>query len=271
MDDHRMSHTSRMNRRIPPDRADELFFYAKRVVADDEGWRIDVDPAHCLTGYADEVDVAYPLRELGVDERRIANGRTVYEGRIPFSAGVVLLVEGTFVMLYRDADAPSDPCKWTSPAGRCDHDPTQTAYRELYEELLVRANGRPAVVEVGDESAVARYETTLRERGFDHPREQWLRLPASVPDRYDSLHVPVETHYGDERHVGRFWPYWDDAKETLELRTILEIQRPGDGPSLSFSDPEYGRRVEQFTLDDLLSLSSDELVPANAALREEIS
>jgi len=265
-----------MNDRIPPERADELFLYATRVTHDRHRgrWTVEVDPENCLTGYADEVDEAAPLEELTTTAPTTTKSeeKTTYAGRIPFSAGVIVLVGDAFVLLRRDEAAPVDPLMWTSPAGRCDARPRTTALRELAEELLVRADGRAAVLtppEAGDEAADA-YRETLRRNGIHSPRDRWVELPMTVPDEYADALVPVETQYDDDSFVDDFWVYYDETNSTLELRKVYRLDTPDDVDTVTFADGEYDRTTSVVSRRELFAVDDDDLVPANRAFRAEL-
>lgn len=274
-----------MNDRIPPERADELFFYARRVTHDRRRgrWTITVDPDSCITGYADDVEVPVALEELTATapEQTTSDGTTTYSGRIPFSAGVILLVDDAFVLLRRDAAAPVDPLMWTSPAGRCDADPTTTALRELYEELLVQADGRAAVVKPpengvhgdGDPNSgdvIEAYRKTLQRNGVYSPRNRWVEVNTTVPPEYTDELERVETRYGDESFVDDFWAYWDEQSSTLELRKVYRLDRPADVDAVTFADAEYERKTSVVPRERLFSFDDADLVPTNRAFRTAV-
>lgn len=264
-----------MNDRIPERREDELFFYANRLVYDGETdrWEIHVDPDDCLTGYADAVDVSHPIAAIEDSEPTVRNegSRVVYEGRLLFSAGVILLIDGHVVLLYRDAEAPVDPCKWTSPAGRCDNTPGRTALQELYEELLVVSDGRPVHIAVPDrETLTGPYQRTLRNNGIYASTTDWETVTAGCPPDYEPVVSTVETHYGDETAVDEFWAYFNTDSSVLELRYIIEISTPDSIPMIRFEDGEYDRQTALFTHDELQAIPTEDLVPANAAFRDRL-
>lgn len=265
-----------MDDHIPEHRKDELFFYAEQIVHDMEAdcWEIHVNPDECLTGYANNVDVPHSLEAIGNSDPTVhkEGSRVIYEGRLLFSAGVILLIDDHMVMQYRDPGAPVDPCRWTSPAGRCDTTPEQTARQELYEELLVLAGDRPAhVVISGEEQLTGVYQQTLRHNGIHSPTTDWETIPTNRPPRYNSVISTVETYYGNENYIDKFWAYFDDSSSTLELRYVKEMNVPDSVPMVRFSDAEYSRETALFSQEELQSLPDDELVPANEAFRNVIA
>lgn len=275
-----------MNDRIPPKRADELFFYATRVAHDRRRgrWTITVDPDGFLTGYADDIEEAAPLEELTATSpaQTTGDGTTTYSGRIPFSSGVILLVGDAFVLLRRDAAAPVDPLMWTSPAGRCDADPRTTALRELYEELLVQADGRAAVVKPPKDGVhsdgnrnsgaevIETYRKTLQRNGIYSPRDRWVEMDTTVPPEYADALERVETRYGDESFVDDFWAYWDEKSSTLELRKVYRLDLPTDVDAVTFTDGEYERTTSVVPRERLFAFNDDDLVPTNRAFRTAV-
>lgn len=264
-----------MQERIPATQRDKRFFYASEIRHDAQNgeWHIRIDPEDCLTGYSDVVDEDPQLGEISdrsLTVREMVDA-TVYEGPILLSAGVVLCVGDRFVLFERDADAPVAPLTWTSPAGRCDTTPIRTALGELYEELLISADGRPAVVAPPDHEPVTDvYDRTLRWNGIDTDPDDWVRVDAVTPDQFADLQATVITEYGDERHKTMFWPYLDETNSTLELRKIYRIETPEDVNSLRFEDAEFDRRTGVLTKSELLAMDDDELVPTNRAFRDTL-
>jgi 8-oxo-dGTP pyrophosphatase MutT (NUDIX family) len=267
------NHANGMDGRIPEDRRDEVFFYAREIHHDErtDEWTVQLDSENCLTGYSDDVDFSPSVDEIS--GRSLASHEegetTVYEGPVLLSAGVVLCVNDRFVLFERDADAPVDPLRWTSPAGRCDTTPRRTALKELYEELLVIADGRPALIVPPEGDAHEDvYDETLRRNGIHSPPEDWVRLRADVPEQFRHLYARVTTAYGEDRYVDEFWPFLDEASSTLELRKVYRIEPGEEVGSLQFEDGEYGRKTEVVTEGELVAMDRDDLVATNRAFRD---
>lgn len=252
---------------------DAVFAVAERVVYDAEAnrWMLRIDPEEGLVGEP----VGTPVADVQADppDRTVSGDRTVLEGPVLFSAGVVTLIDGGFVLLYRDTGAPTAPERWTSPAGRGDHDPGTTALKEFYEELLILDEGTPVFVIVDDRSAALEdtYAAALDGVGITEPPSEWRRVAGATPERYRPHLSTVVTEVDDERYVDEMFAYYDEDVNTLEFRFVVEIEGLTDRPdALSFRDGEFGRTVRQFSPEEYCALDREELVPTDAYLAREV-
>ena len=248
---------------------DEVFLFATEISHDTatDTWRLEVDPDSSLVGPATDRDVA-ALRTADC-ERVATDSGYAYRGRLLFSAGVVVLLNGQLVLLQRDAGAPYDPGRWQSPAGRCDGPPGETALRELYEELLVFEGDTPVFIEYGDRSADFEkiYQSRLASVGGPTNSEAWARYRGTVPAHIDDAFATVELVYGDTTYTGEMLAVFDEANSTLELRYLL-ASSVADPDSLRFLDPEYDRRIDRFTPSAVAGMA--DLAPADAALAQRL-
>lgn len=261
--------------RLVPDQYDDdtVFLYASRVVhdRDRDRWELHVDPDDCLAGA-----VGPSIQGLqDVSPSVEVDGRCrVYDGPMLFSAGVIFIVGDQHVLLRRGEKAPTDPGKWTSPAGRCEHDPGTTALEEFYEELVITARERPVFVTRNEDrstSHVETYETTLVRVGIDASREAWHRLDGSVPELFRGHLSTIVTHYGDRVFTDEMLAYYAADVNTLELRFVLQVNPPSDLTSeLSFHDGEFDRTVDLFDRETLRSMPTSKLVPTDAYLASEV-
>lgn len=278
---------------IPESMKDSVFFYANEVVCDRENnrWILKIDSDDCLVRNPNTDADVYTCRETNLDEttpeiteirskgpdKIEKDTRTLYRGRILFSAGFVVTLDGSVVLTRRGPGASVDPCKWTSPAGRCDSTPSNTGTRELYEELLVSADGAPAFLSVGLSSSVdpkSLYVETLRRNGIHAEKNDLIHLDTEFPDRYRSMTATVETRFESDaedvkRHVGEFWTLYDPNASTLELRRIIEVTVPENISSVSFSDGEYGQPTRLFSKDEFMDTDSDEFVTTDRIFRKK--
>ena len=230
-----------------------------------------------------------------IDELRMANLRektvgdqVIYEGKVLFSGGVILAVNDRILMLLRDRDAPVDPLKWTSPAGRCDREPLFASIKEFYEEVVIidRKSGAPVFVTFSEGQIYARemqavYAKTLRGKGFKDRAETWDFAPARSGDRYKldmdvvCTHFERNTNPGEnlvgESFKGRFFTCFNKGDNTLELRLIASVCFPFEvDDRLLFLDGEkYGRIVRLFSEQDLLNLENTSLVYTMDHFRNE--
>lgn len=256
---------------IPDDRA---FLYATELTHDRarNEWTLRIDPDACLAGPAGETAVE-TIRNAPLERTEDETGETVrYTGRILFSAGVVLVLDGKQVLLRRGDHAPTAPGKWTSPAGRCDGPPWDTALKEFYEELVILiGDDRPLFVTVGDASEHFRdvYASSLAATGWAGPPADWRSLPATTIAAAGDHYETIRTEYGVETFESEMLAYFDDASNTLELRLALAVEMPPDLPleTFTFRDPEFGREIRRFGPAALeAKRAAGALVPTDAYL-----
>lgn len=262
-----------MNDRIDED--DSAYFRAQRVDVDDEAdrWTIHVDPDDCLVArdepgadgptVADVQQTAPSVTETGATK--------VYEGPILFSGGVTVRVNDQFVFIFRDAGARTSPRMWTSPAGRGDRDPATTALKEFYEELAIVAEDAPVFVELDDRSEdfEAVYERTLETVGQYADPAEWTRVTASVPEGVENALTTVVTQYGTEQFEDRMLVAYVPESNTVELRFFVDVQLETD--EIECFDAELGRRVEQFTSEEVEELlTKGNLVPPDRNVLQQL-
>jgi hypothetical protein len=271
--------SSKMNRFIPHSLDDIVFFYATKVEKNgDLTWSVDVDPAACLVSMAANTEGLPTVNDLreGQVLKTVEKDRVVYEGRILLSSGIILTVNDKILMLLRDDEAPVDPLKWTSPAGRCDREPFLTALKEFYEEVILfdGVSGKPVFMTYPENHYLAEakksYRTTLARKGFMHPVEEWLIFNADIERNGSSLLQQVRTCFefrdttdDSEREVfmDLFFPFMDEENNTLELRLLASAAIPDKTEfQLAFCDGEYERTVKLFTLDDFFPMEDSALV-----------
>ncbi|WP_178917409.1 hypothetical protein [Natronomonas gomsonensis] len=243
-----------MNDHVPSAYDDRVYYYATRIVHDTAvgEWDVHVDPENCLVALNDAVNerfgTAFPTVETLVDEpveRRVAGDREIYEGRLLLGAGVIPMVGDDLVLIFRDADAPADPLRWTAADGRVDATPTRTAFEEFHEELLVFREGTPVYVDVpGAPSMRDTYTEALRENGYEVPNPL-PTVSGRVPERYGGSFETVRTHFGEEQTSGSFFVDWNSKTGTLDAAKIVAIEQS----DFTFADGEFGRCVQRFPLE----------------------
>ena len=243
-----------MNDHIPSAYNDRVYYYANRVVHDTESgvWDVHIDPENCLVALNDAVnerfETAFPTVEtIGAEpiERRVAGDREIYEGRLLLGAGVIPIVDDELVLIFRDADAPADPLRWTAADGRVDATPTRTAFEEFHEELLVFREGTPVYVDVPGAPALGdTYAEALRENGHEVP-DSLPTVEGRIPDRYRESFESVRTHFGEERTEGSFFVHWNPEGGTLEVAKVVAVE----ATNLTFTDGEFDRCVQRFPLE----------------------
>jgi 8-oxo-dGTP pyrophosphatase MutT (NUDIX family) len=250
---------------------DEAFLFATRIehTADEGRWTIYVDPDEHLVGPATDLSVD-TLRESGHDCVK-TDGQRSYRGRLLFSAGVVLLVNGQPVLLQRGPGAPSDPGKWQSPAGRCEHPPGETALKEFYEELVVLEDDRPVFVTYDGQSGEFKstYELTLQHIGRHTSPEKWSRYRGTIPDVAVDQVSTVELTFGEQLYTDEMVAFFDENNSTLELRYVIEIETPTP-ERMEFLDGEFDRTVRRFDPAKVCEMDPDDLVPTDAYLADKL-
>lgn len=267
---------TKMNRFIPHNLDDTIFFYATKVEkSSDLTWSVDVDPAACLVNMAANTEGLPTVNDLrqGKVLKKIENNHVVYEGKILFSSGIILTVNGKILMLFRDEEAPVEPLKWTCPAGRCDREPFLTALKEFYEEVILfdSVTGQPVFVSFPChqyyEQAQEIYRLTLAGKGFMQPIEDWVFIDADFERNHSPLLKQVRTCFTSDK-IGRqevytdmFFPFMDEENNTLELRLLASVSIPDKTEArLAFCDGEYGRPVKLFTKEGFLLMDDSFLV-----------
>lgn len=249
---------------------DEAFLFATEIEHEISRnmWTIRVDPDSCLVGPAVDHDIK-TIRDSNHDSTKTATGSR-YNGRLLFSAGVVLLLNGQLVLLRRGANAPSDPGKWQSPAGRCDGPPGETALSELYEELVVLEGGCPVFVTHGERSKSFEptYESALRRINHYVEPSKWNRYLGKRPLPAKDLFATVKLEYGAQSYTDKMVAFFDEDTSTLELRYVLETE-VATPSTLKCVDSEFGRTVEMFA-PSTVGKMNNKLVPTDAYLADTL-
>lgn len=281
--------TGKMNSVIPDSLDDTVFFYATKVEkAGDSIWSVDVDQADCLVSMAANTDglpSVNDLRECRV-LKKVENGHVVFEGKILFSSGIILTVNDKVLMLFRDEQAPVEPLKWTSPAGRCDREPFLTALKEFYEEVIIfdGVTGKPIFVTFPEheysEQAQDIYRLTLAGKGFMQPIGEWIFVSADFECNNSPLLQQVRTCFTSteitdddtqEVYTDMFFPFMDEENNTFELRLLAFVSIPDKTEvQLSFCDGEYERAVKLFTNEDFMRMEDSSLVGTMSYYRRKV-
>jgi hypothetical protein len=277
-----------MNQFIPSQLDDKVFFYSRKLVNDNDIWHIHVDPASCLVSMGNSEDGLPTVADLrqGVLQKKSERDSVVYEGRILLSSGVILTINNKILMLMRDDEAPVDPLKWTSPAGRCDREPVLTALKEYYEEVILfdHVSGEPVFVTFPDndyaEAVKEIYRTTLIRKGFKHPTTEWISFTADFGSR-NRLHLQtVRTCFGsdemtddDDRRevfIDNYFPFFDEENNTLELRLLASLSIPDETEArLAYCDGEYERPVKLFSEKEFMQMTHLSMVSTMSYFRKE--
>lgn len=255
---------------------DKVFFFANRLsFKPQDGWGIYVSPENCLVSmgpFDSNIPTVDELRASALQKSSDCTGLEL-RGRILFSAGVLLCIDDNVLLFERDEQAPTDPLRWTSAAGRSDREPLFTALKEFHEEVILydSNSNMPVYVDIADnpytEEVEKIYQKTLCRKGFSSDRKSWLRLIADVyPGKIGNVY-PVKTYFGDsvvDSSKGRslpFYSFFDEPNSTLELLLPLALQKGQlDHIRLKFMDGEYNRKVRLFTEKEFCDFPESGLV-----------
>jgi len=279
-----------MNHFIPPHMDDIVYFYARKIVKRlPSNWYIHVDPAACLVSMKNKGEGFPTVEDLrqNVPQKIIEPDKVIYEGRVLFSGGIILTVNDKILMLQRDKDAPVDPLKWTSPAGRCDREPLLTTLKEFYEEVILFDNvsGKPIFVTFGNEAYFEElkeiYGETLKRKGFKYPSNEWIFVHADVGSKYEAHLQEVRTCFGpdetssscgeQEVFTGKFFTFFDEEGNTLEVRLLAFLLIPaGMEAHMAFLNGEFEQTVKLFTKEEFMLMEESALVRTMSYFRKEV-
>lgn len=280
----------RMNYFIPPDMDDEVYFYARRIVKrPPSNWYLHVDPAACLVSMRNRgggVPTVENLRQ-NILQKKMEPDKVIYEGRVLFSGGIILTVNDKILMLQRDKDAPVEPLKWASPAGRCDREPLLTSLKEFYEEVILFENvsGKPIFVTFENEAYFEElkkvYDETLKRKGFKYPSNEWIFVHADVGSKHEAHLQEVRTCFGSDEtsdsfgeqeiFTGRFFTFFDEEGNTLEVRLLASLLIPTRTEAhMAFRDGEYERPVKLLTKEEFMLMEESVLVRTMSYFRKDV-
>lgn len=279
-----------MNQFIPHHLDDMVYFYARRIVKEHgSNWIIYVAPNACLVNLRDRGDGLPTVEDLrqGVLQTKVGQDKAIFEGRVLFSGGIILTINGKILMLFRDKEAPVAPLKWTSPAGRCDREPLLTALKEFYEEVILfdKISGKPVFVSFENEAYFEEvkkiYSRTLKRKGFMQPVEEWIFFHADVGGKFGYHLQEVRTYFGfdeesggssgEEVFTGKFFTFFDEEGNTLEMQFLASIMVPPEIEArMAFCDGEFERTVRLFTEQEFMLMDESSLVPTMVYFRNEV-
>jgi len=250
-----IGHMLRVNTAIDKSFDDKVFFYAKKITfSQSNGWTIIVQPDACMVSMHESklaLDTVATLRSSPLAVSSSSAG-SVFKGKILFSAGAMLFLGTDVVMMKRDEAAPTDPKKWTSPAGRSDREPLLTALKEFHEEVILfdTLSNRPVYVDIANNPYAKIVENiyyeTLKRKGYEADVSDWIRLVAYQTTPNIKNIYPVKLLFGEE-HVDsslngtiKYFSFMDVSNSTLELLLPLTINNDQlSKVNISLCDGEY--------------------------------
>lgn len=252
---------------------DKIFYLAKDISwAQEDGYNIDI-PHNSFVRLNDKI----PVTELPtVNELRSGKEKWVL-----FSGVAAIQLQTSdgirIPLLRRDKWAPTDPNKYTLPAGRADKSPWKVAYEELIEELVIfgKIDGKlvQIIPELPDVSREKIYilASVARDTYVKSLINRWSDLIDILPYiQADFSYVPLSVSSGGTEIVTRFIDENGNSESVTEsgffpLHDIwvntYEMIRGFTMNLRNFSDIEVGdgdgfwRDATLFTIQDLSALT----------------
>jgi len=224
---------------------DKVFWYAASIQKSENILSIEIENNSGLTAFrpfCEQIKVSC-LDELA-QIKPIVNWAAGF-GPVLVSSGSFLFINGKLAVTRRSADAKVDPNLWTTPAGRCDRTPLETALKETIEEIKIYDTEGNILI---PEAAV--FLLTEGQKFKTYPtKEKDDKYPIKTMEVQCILDGKIiETCY--------MWAYYSPQANTLELRLPLftELRE-----QLILKNEEYGTET---ILANLADLKHDKVVPA---------
>ncbi len=224
----------------PEELWDKVFWYADKIDISDNCLDIFVSNEN-ITGFNENYKPS--IKDLSKSKKN--NG---IQG-VLVSSGSFLFINNLLVLTQRTKDALYDPEKWTSPAGRCDLSPLNTAYAETVEEIAI-------------------YDDTGSLHIFNECKPflpRWAKNKKIVQhdqSNLDNLVISnnlLKTNFFLDNKLlesSRFWYMYDGNNNTLELRKIINMKIPED---IFLTNPEFDTKTILVSIDEAKKLKT---VPA---------
>lgn len=238
--------------KVPPEFNDKVFWFASRVQMSENILRIEIQNESGLTAFrplCEQLDITCidTLAEL----RPKVDWNNGF-GPVLVSSGSFLFINNKLAVTRRDAKAKFDPNLWTTPAGRCDRTPLETALKETIEEIHIYDESGNWMI---PESA-----TYLITKG-----QKYKTYPARETDKNHSIKTVEVQCILDGKLIesSRMWSYYNLDVNTLELRLLLyaELQEP-----LVLGNEEF---IAETRLVSLGGLNCNEAVCAIMQLKKQ--
>jgi hypothetical protein len=241
--------------KLPQELNDKVFWFADRVQMINDVVQIEINNNQGITAFdpiCQELNVACleSLAQLKPDINWI-NGF----GPVLVSSGSFLFINGKLAITRRSTDAKVDPNLWTTPAGRCDRTPLETALKETVEEIKIY-----------DEEG--NWLIPAPAAPFLASSHRFTTFPTI--ENHKNKNFPIKLHvvncYLDGQCIasGRMWFYYSQSVNTLELRLPLFTKIEG---SFLLHNEEYRTETKLLSLAEI---NGEEAVPALKELLGEI-
>lgn len=243
---------------LPDPYRDRVFWYAHHIDIKTDQINIYIDSKQCLVAFA---DLAKQLQLPSVEQLSHQGDALTHilseHKPVLVSSGSFLWINDSLVVTRRNADTSFDPLHWTTPAGRCDVLPVQTAYKETAEEIH-------GFTTQNDHLWMP--EPTLAYLNCDTAQSYPVRHCFPEPFTAKISMATVRTWLDDTcLEQGEMWYYYSRAVNTLELR--LPMLASLDAQSIHFQNAEFDSPAKLMTISEL---KGSKLVPALAQLIKQI-
>lgn len=237
---------------------DSVFWFGK-IKKDCHGnLEIYIDSSDCLVAfdkYAHQIGCQTISYIANLNQSK--NQDNAFSNQIPVlvSSGCFLWINNKLLLTRRDNKTTFDPLHWTTPAGRCDRLPLQTALKELSEEIIIY-----------DDKKIYAAEQT---KPFVSQKNnvQFYHAIEKFPSDFSDIQLHIINTYIDGNLVesAKLWYFYNPHVNTLELRLPLVAELPHN---IQIKNAEFDQPTCLATMEELHNL---QLVPAVYQLMKEIS
>ncbi len=233
---------------------DKVFFYASLVKKENDIIKIYVNNNLATTSTSFDVTTVSELRKT---DKNYKSHLTDGLKDVLISSGSFLFINSKLVLTKRTHDAPIDPNKWTSPAGRCDRNPLTTALKETAEEINIYCKSSG---------------TYIYPKGAEHfikNKDNISFIPYEKSSELFKINLNKVEFYLDGKleEKSELWFYYDEESNTFEFR--LPIFYSLDEKNIEVNNPEYPDTKTK--LFDITALPKDEdLVSSIKQLKDSL-
>lgn len=238
--------------------SDSIFWFGKITKNQNhcKDLEIHIDSSDCLVSFKEHAK-QFNCKSISdiVNLNYTKNPEYAFFAQIPvlISSGCFLWINNKLLLTRRDDKTKFDPLHWTTPAGRCDRLPLQTALKELSEEIMIYDDEKIYMAEqtkpfVSQKSNVQFYHATEK-----------------FPRDFSDIQLHTINTYIDGNLVesAKLWYFYNPHVNTLELRLPLVAELPHN---IQIKNAEFDQPTHLMTSQELYGLK---LVPAVHQLIKE--
>ena len=241
---------------------DTIFFIADSIEQNTEGdWTIQINTSSLGGGFV-RLNKNIPAEIPTIPALRNKETSGILFSWVGMLSILTKSWERVYPLIHRDENAPSDPGKFTLPAGRCDKTPWATVYEEIIEELVLfwKKDGKIYMIipDIDNEvlsrtkviqlAEIARYKylnSLIQKNGVNSlDWKQWIiGAPlyfAPVQELWWWKKIRTVFHHDwvfqKETEESGFYPVHDEKNNTYEMVKRLDMDvtefdeiYPGDG------------------------------------------